>query len=190
MRRFRIISCAAISLASGCFDPTEGSSVDTESGSTGAGEAGSSSTEATMATQPTGEEGTVSGSADESGTSGEAVCGNGIVEDGELCDDGVNDGSYGHCNPGCMVLGPYCGDGTVNGPEPCDDGRGRRQRLQRKLRRVRVYSLGEELRRSSWLQERCRRVSGGQLGGADTRQWNFWQPRRSGLHELPAPLLS
>ena len=39
-----------------------------------------------------------------------------------MCDDGVNDGSYGHCLPGCVGPGPGCGDGEVNGPEACDDG--------------------------------------------------------------------
>ncbi|WP_395827963.1 DUF4215 domain-containing protein [Archangium violaceum] len=50
-------------------------------------------------------------------------CGNGIIDAGEQCDDGVNDGGYGQCAPGC-VLGARCGDGIVqtgNG-EQCDDG--------------------------------------------------------------------
>jgi fibro-slime domain-containing protein len=49
------------------------------------------------------------------------ICGDGIVSAGEECDDGVNDGGYGECAPGC-VLGPYCGDGIVQTPEDCDDG--------------------------------------------------------------------
>ncbi len=49
-------------------------------------------------------------------------CGDGIVTGGEQCDDGVNDGGYGECQPGCL-LGPFCGDGTVTDPpELCDDG--------------------------------------------------------------------
>ena len=52
----------------------------------------------------------------------EAVCGDGVIAAGEQCDDGVNDGSYGSCAPGC-VLGPYCGDGEVQADfEACDDG--------------------------------------------------------------------
>ncbi len=47
------------------------------------------------------------------------VCGNGVVEVGELCDDGnlvAGDG----CTPRC---GPEtCGDGVVQGGEQCDDG--------------------------------------------------------------------
>nr|WP_233261394.1 DUF4215 domain-containing protein [Vitiosangium sp. GDMCC 1.1324] len=52
-----------------------------------------------------------------------ANCGNGVLDEGEQCDDGVNDGGYGQCARGC-VLGPRCGDRIVqsgNGEE-CDDG--------------------------------------------------------------------
>jgi cysteine-rich repeat protein len=48
-------------------------------------------------------------------------CGNGLVEGGEVCDDGINDGSHGGCEPGCTSLAPYCGDDEVDGPEACDD---------------------------------------------------------------------
>jgi fibro-slime domain-containing protein len=51
-------------------------------------------------------------------------CGDGIVNGGEVCDDGINDGRYGGCRPGCATPGPYCGDGVVEaGVEQCDDGR-------------------------------------------------------------------
>jgi len=50
-----------------------------------------------------------------------AICGDGIVSAGEECDDGVNDGGYGECGPGCK-LGAYCGDGVVQTGEDCDDG--------------------------------------------------------------------
>jgi len=51
-------------------------------------------------------------------------CGDGIVNGAEICDDGVNDGKYGGCKPGCGALGPFCGDGmTEPGVEQCDDGR-------------------------------------------------------------------
>ena len=51
------------------------------------------------------------------------MCGDKVLNGRELCDDGVNDGSYGGCMPGCMALGPYCGDGKLAvGHEECDDG--------------------------------------------------------------------
>lgn len=52
-----------------------------------------------------------------------AICGDGVLSFGEECDDGVNDGGYGECAPGC-VLGPFCGDGVVQaeGGETCDEG--------------------------------------------------------------------
>jgi fibro-slime domain-containing protein len=52
-----------------------------------------------------------------------SICGDGVVSSIEVCDDGVNDGSYGGCNPDC-TLAPYCGDGIVQSEhgEVCDDG--------------------------------------------------------------------
>ncbi|MBU1239943.1 fibro-slime domain-containing protein, partial [Myxococcota bacterium] len=50
-------------------------------------------------------------------------CGDGIVSSVEACDDGVNNGDYGTCNPDC-TLASYCGDGIVDTEdgEICDDG--------------------------------------------------------------------
>ncbi|HNS97078.1 MAG TPA: DUF4215 domain-containing protein [Polyangiaceae bacterium] len=52
------------------------------------------------------------------------ICGDGIVTKYEACDDGVNDGSYGSCMPGCKLRAPHCGDGIVQTSEgeECDDG--------------------------------------------------------------------
>ena len=50
-----------------------------------------------------------------------AKCGDGIIGAGEECDDGVNDGGYNECLPGCK-LGAYCGDGMLDPGEDCDDG--------------------------------------------------------------------
>ncbi len=50
------------------------------------------------------------------------ICGDGILAPGEQCDDGVNAGGYGQCEPGC-VRGPYCGDGLLQEDfEACDNG--------------------------------------------------------------------
>ncbi|MCK9522939.1 MAG: DUF4215 domain-containing protein [Proteobacteria bacterium] len=52
----------------------------------------------------------------------EPTCGDGIVSLGEECDDGINEGGYGKCGPGCK-LDAYCGDGIVQEEyEDCDDG--------------------------------------------------------------------
>ena len=54
-------------------------------------------------------------------------CGDGIVQKwlGEICDDGFNDGAYGHCGLGCAYVAPKCGDGVVDkySGEECDNGR-------------------------------------------------------------------
>lgn len=54
------------------------------------------------------------------------TCGDGIVQTfmGEVCDDGINDGAYGHCGLGCAYQAPRCGDGVVDSyqGEICDDG--------------------------------------------------------------------
>lgn len=46
-----------------------------------------------------------------------AVCGNGLVEDGEACDDGNTQGGDG-CSEHC----DFCGDGITQDWEECDDG--------------------------------------------------------------------
>ncbi len=51
-----------------------------------------------------------------------SMCGDGIVTPDEACDDGVNDGAYGGCNPDCSRAS-FCGDGHKDSPrEACDDG--------------------------------------------------------------------
>jgi len=59
---------------------------------------------------------------DEVTTSGVTpLCGDGNVDAGEACDDGVNDGGYGGCAADCQSLGPNCGDGVVQPEhEECD----------------------------------------------------------------------
>ena len=54
------------------------------------------------------------------------VCGDGIVSValGEVCDDGVNNGSYNGCGLDCTYLPPRCGDSVIAPAhgETCDDG--------------------------------------------------------------------
>jgi cysteine-rich repeat protein len=60
-----------------------------------------------------------------------SICGDGLIQPTEVCDDGGanNSGAYGssivarHCAPGCVSFGPYCGDGILEArfAEQCDD---------------------------------------------------------------------
>ena len=49
-------------------------------------------------------------------------CGNGFVDDGEQCDDGVSNSDVAPdaCRTSCVNA--FCGDGVLDFPEECDDG--------------------------------------------------------------------
>jgi fibro-slime domain-containing protein len=52
-------------------------------------------------------------------------CGDGILEIGEECDDGPDNGKqsgYGTCGANCTLQAGFCGDGVVQSGEDCDDG--------------------------------------------------------------------
>lgn len=59
-----------------------------------------------------------------------SICGDGLPNPGEACDDGFNLGGYGsttaqrQCNYNCSAYGPYCGDSILQAlySEQCDDG--------------------------------------------------------------------
>ncbi len=88
--------------------PTEGSMSDSESDSDG-----------TTANVTITESESESESESETET-GDPVCGNGIVEGNEECDDG-NDIPGDGCEPGCVNT-PVCGNEIVESGETCDDG--------------------------------------------------------------------
>lgn len=57
------------------------------------------------------------------------VCGNGVVNIGEVCDEGSYNGQVGHCNTSCSGIipitppvTPVCGNGVREGSEVCDNG--------------------------------------------------------------------
>lgn len=50
-----------------------------------------------------------------------AICGNGVVEAPEACDDG-NAESGDYCAADCASVTGACGDGILQGNESCDDG--------------------------------------------------------------------
>src|SRR5688572_1134412 len=59
--------------------------------------------------------------ADSGGTTGVAACGDGLVEFGEMCDDGLANDAYAACTDECLLN--VCGDGNVHlGVEECDEG--------------------------------------------------------------------
>jgi cysteine-rich repeat protein len=49
-----------------------------------------------------------------------SLCGNGVVDDGEVCDDG-NTVSGDGCRRDCLKI-EVCGDGIIDANEGCDDG--------------------------------------------------------------------
>jgi len=55
-------------------------------------------------------------------------CGDGIVQIGEVCDDGdANSDDWSlepHCNASCSGNAPHCGDGDITDSETCDAGDG------------------------------------------------------------------
>lgn len=121
---------SSLLLSVGCFNPESplGEDLDTETegaegtgstssaGPTSDGPATSSPTTAVDTTDTDEETGnpTTEGS--------EPVCGDGILEGDEVCDDSVNDGAYGGCTDDCLGVGPWCGDEEVTDAEACDDG--------------------------------------------------------------------
>jgi cysteine-rich repeat protein len=42
------------------------------------------------------------------------ICGNGTVESGETCDDGVNNGTVGQCSSDCLYIGEVRFTGKEN----------------------------------------------------------------------------
>lgn len=50
-----------------------------------------------------------------------SICGNGVIETGEQCDDGNMINGDG-CANNCMFENPLCGNGIINSGEQCDDG--------------------------------------------------------------------
>ncbi len=110
---------AVVTTTGGAEPTTEGTptteAVVTVSGATTEGP-GTTTTETTAETSATTE--TDSGSSGEESSGGVMpVCGNGIIETGEKCDDGNISGGD-ECPANCK---DPCGDGVLDGGEECDD---------------------------------------------------------------------
>lgn len=96
---------------------TSGTESSSETGSTsGTGTTGTgSSTETGSSSETSGE---TSGETGSSSETGGGVCGDGVVDAGELCDDGDQDDDD-ECGNDCVL--PTCGDGQQNGGETAID---------------------------------------------------------------------
>ena len=103
---------------SGCLEPTS-HITDSDPGTSSSGDASTTSS----GTSSTGEPSTTTGESTENPTTGIVmpVCGDGMVDDGEGCDDGEANAKDAACTPECEKY--VCGDGYIRaGMEECDDG--------------------------------------------------------------------
>ncbi len=127
----------SVSFVSACTTPVEGTESQTESSSAGAGDSGDEPTSSTTDGSPTtGESPTTDNSTSTTTTTSDggesetttdatqpAMCGNGIIEGDEACDDGLMANGPGQaCSWTCEVAA--CGDGDlqVSNAEACDHG--------------------------------------------------------------------
>ena len=136
MKVFIALLCVSVLSASGCYTIVEGIGPQVESSSTGSSgpgdEPGTPTTEDTPtttdgpATTTSGETTTIMETGDADDTTSAAdppVCGNGVIEGDEACDDGIMANGPGQpCGDGCEAAA--CGDGDVqvSNDEACDDG--------------------------------------------------------------------
>lgn len=108
-----------------------GSSAGYEPGTTGTGDTGdptdagpteptSTSSGAEPSTGTTGEPATMTSSGSSESTGAVAMCGDGMLDEGEQCDQGEGNANDGACTLDCEAA--VCGDGLVQtGVEECDD---------------------------------------------------------------------
>ncbi len=130
---------------------SSGSAGTTDTGGTDPGSTGSTGTDTGSTGTDTGSTGTDTGSSTTGSSTGGPVCGDGVVEGEEACDEGKANRPGQACNAACALnvcgdgdkgplefcddgndvdddacpnncMSPQCGDGLVGPGEPCDDG--------------------------------------------------------------------
>ncbi|HEY0132582.1 MAG TPA: hypothetical protein VGB85_00845 [Nannocystis sp.] len=116
--------CGALALLAGC--PAEfgtGDDGGTTSSSSGDAPPGDDDGGPGLPTSSSGPEPTTSGATSTSGTTEEAAqtCGDGVLDPGEGCDEGIDNAIYAACTDECQLN--VCGDSKVHvGVETCDEG--------------------------------------------------------------------
>lgn len=115
--RLGLLGAVAVTLSCTIDNPNIVGAADTESNEDSRGESATS----------TGSQGesdsTGSGGQEEAGSTDEAtVCGDGIVDEDEECDEGEDNGDGNDCLSNCLLAS--CGDGFLHHDEVCDDGNG------------------------------------------------------------------
>jgi len=124
----RLATLAALFSLAGCTGDTVGTATETTgsetdtSSSTGSQTTTTAGTSTTAATTSTGTTGTTDETTSTSSTtSGGPVCGDGMVDAGEECDNGADNADDAGCTSECKNAS--CGDNLVwEGTEVCDDG--------------------------------------------------------------------
>ena len=138
-RKMPFVAVLVSTAVGGCFSPNESLTMDSEADEggttatsvTGAAAAGESSNDGSESAASTDQASDSSGGAsatdedgaDTTGGGPPAGCGDGIVGEGEECDDGADgNGSDQACLESCELN--VCGDGHLGPAEACDDGDG------------------------------------------------------------------
>ncbi|MBZ5709710.1 DUF4215 domain-containing protein [Nannocystis pusilla] len=104
--------------STGGVDPDATDTAATSSMSSADASSSGEPTTSLPTTGPSDPSDTTTGPVDTTGP--EPACGNGVVDPGEGCDDGPDNGSGQPCSDSCQPAA--CGDGVVGPGEQCDDG--------------------------------------------------------------------
>lgn len=124
MRALELSTLGVLALCSACFNPEPPGELESDDATDGAstGEVDPSGLDPT-GLDPGSSSGDPTGGGESSSTGDvpASACGDGVVQGGEECDLGRNNGDSAACTASCTIA--ICGDGVVHeGAEVCDDG--------------------------------------------------------------------